>query len=98
MSQSDNVKISKSVFQIGACSPNQCNFCSPHTKYISRQKPGGCEAAFGADLATAVRDKGFWLQGFSNMQQLLQQELTRGGKSGLKQLLGSDGLVNVVVR
>ena len=74
-------------------------FLFPHTKYISRQKPGGCEVASGADLATAVRDKGFWLQAFSNMQQLLQQEeLPRGGKSGLKQLLGSDGLVNVVVR
>ena len=74
-------------------------FLFPPYKNISRQKPGGCEAAFGADLATAVRDKGFWLQGFSNMQQLLQQEeLPRGGKSGLKQLRGSDGLVNVVVR
>ena len=39
----------------------------PHTKYIFRQEQGVCEAAFGAALATAGRDKGL-AAGFSNMQ------------------------------
>ena len=68
----------------------------PHSKYIFRQKHGVCEAAFGADLAPAVGDKGL-LQAFSNMQQL-PQEVPQGRQKWPQQAQRSDVHGNDFVR